>query len=51
MKFKVDLTIEAYIEIEADSEEEARANVEDGYSLSNIYLVSDEIDDVSLMSI
>lgn len=48
MKYQVDLTIHGYLEIEAESEEEARNNVEDGYSLTDLNFIDDEIDEISL---
>jgi len=50
MKYKVDLTVRAHIIIEADSEVEARENVEEGYSMNDLYFDDDEIDSVELYS-
>jgi len=47
VKFRVDLTIEGYIKVEADSKEEARDKVEDGYSLSDVTVVDDEVDEIT----
>ena len=47
MKYRVDLTIEGYIEVDANSEEEAREKVEDGYSLSSVTVERDEITDIN----
>ena len=47
MKYRVDLTIQGFLEIEADSVEDARAQVEEGYSLSDLTFESDEVDDIS----
>ncbi len=46
MKYKVSLTITGYIEIEADSEQEAREQFEDGYSLSSVIVETDELDEI-----
>lgn len=46
MKYRVDLTIEGYIEVAANSEEEARLKVEDGYSLSSVNMETDEINEI-----
>uniref|UniRef100_A0A6M3J4B7 DpnD/PcfM-like protein n=1 Tax=viral metagenome TaxID=1070528 RepID=A0A6M3J4B7_9ZZZZ len=51
MKYRVDVTIEGYLEINASSKEEAQAIVEDGYSLSNFCVESDEVGEVSLISV
>jgi len=48
-KYRVDVTINGYIEVDADSEEEARARIEDGYSISEIQFEDDEIDEITLM--
>ena len=47
MKYRVDLTIEGYIEVDADSKEEARLKVGDGYSLSSVIFVDDEMGEIS----
>ena len=47
MKYRVDLTIEGYIEIDAESTEEARAKCEDGYSLSAVNVETDEINEIT----
>lgn len=47
MKYRVDLTITGYIEVEADTKDEAREKAEEGYSLNDVTVESDEIDDVS----
>ena len=49
MKYRVDLTINGFLEIEADSQEEAQAKATDGYSLTDVTVESDEIDEVSLL--
>lgn len=49
MKYRVDLTIKGFIEISAESKEEARSVVEDGYSLSNVHVEDDDIDDITLV--
>lgn len=46
MKYGIDLTISGYIEVEADSKEEAKAKIEEGYSLSDVEVMNDEIDEV-----
>jgi len=46
MKYIVDLTIIGNIEVEAESKEEARKIIDDGYSLSQVNGESDEIDDI-----
>jgi len=47
MKYRVDLTIEGYIEVEAESEGEARKIAEDGYSLGSVTFESDEINEIT----
>ena len=47
MKYRVDLTIKGHIEVDANSEEEARLKVEDGYPLSDVVVEDDEIDEVA----
>lgn len=47
MKYKVELTIQGYVEVEADSESDARAQVEDGYSMNDFNFEDDEIGDIS----
>ena len=47
MKYKVDLTINGHLIIEADSEAEAREQVEDGFSMSDVYFDDDEIDEIT----
>ncbi len=51
MKYRVDLTISGYLVIEADSKDEAREIVENGYSLTDLIFEDDEIDDVSQQSL
>jgi len=46
MKYRVDLTITAHLDVDADSEEEARSKVEDGYSMTSIVFEDDEVDDI-----
>ena len=49
MKYKVELTVKGYLEIEASSELEAREMVEDGFSPDDFYWQDDDIDDVRLI--
>ena len=46
MKFRVDLTIEGYLLIEADSKEDAQDIVENGYSMNDFIFEDDTIDDI-----
>ena len=46
MVYRVDLTIKAHLEVEADSELEARMQVEDGYSIYDVTFDDDDIDEV-----
>ena len=46
MKYGIDISISGYLEVEADSKEEAKAKVEDGYSLADVQVMNDEIDEV-----
>ena len=46
MQYRVNLTIKGYIKINANSKEEARLNVEDGYLLSDVIFEDDEIDEI-----
>ena len=46
MKYKVEITIQGYIVIEADSIEEARAHAEDGFSLSQFVVDDNDIDEI-----
>lgn len=46
MKYRIDLSINGYLEIEANSKEEAREIVESGYPLSDLIFEDDEIDDI-----
>lgn len=47
MKYIADLTLKGFIEIEAGSLEDARKILEDGYSMSNVHIIDDEIDDIN----
>ena len=51
MNYRVDLTINGYLEIEATSKEEAREIVENGYSLADLNFEDDNIDDISQPSL
>ena len=46
MKFRVYISLEGYIELEADSEEEAVAHVEDGFSIDQFQCEDAGIDEV-----
>ena len=46
MKYRVDLTINGHLEVEADSEIDARMQVEDGYSIHDVEFDDDFIDEV-----
>jgi len=48
MKYKVYLTINGFIEVDAEDESEAREIAEAGYSITDVVVESDEIDDVEL---
>ena len=50
MKYKVDLTINGHLIIEADSEDEAREKVKDGYQMTDVNFDDDEIDEVTLIN-
>jgi len=47
MKYRVEITINGYLEVEASSREEAEEIVEDGYSLNDLTVVDDDIDGIS----
>ena len=47
MEYRVDLTIEGYIEVKAESEGEARKIAEDGYPLGSVKVESDEINEIT----
>jgi len=49
MKYRADLRIDGYIEIEADSEEDAMARVLDGYSLNDVTVEDDEVGEISVV--
>ena len=51
MEFIVDVTLTGYLEVEADTIEEARAKVEDGYNISDVRVIDDEIDDINEASV
>ena len=48
MKYKVDVTINGYLEIEAESGQEAKDHAEDGYSMSDVVVEDDDIGEVSI---
>ncbi|MBU1067088.1 hypothetical protein KKE60_04845 [Patescibacteria group bacterium] len=50
MKYRVELTVYGYVDIEASSKEEAEKIVEDGYSFNDLNFVNDEIDAVELIN-
>ena len=49
MKYRIDLTIDGYIEIEASSEAEARDRIDDGYSLQDVTVTDDDIKEIVLL--
>jgi len=49
MKYRIDLTIDGYIEIEASSEAEARDRIDGGYSLQDITVTDDDINEIVLL--
>lgn len=51
MKYGIDITLKGYLEVEAETEAEARAKVEDGYSLSDVQVIDDEIDDINEVAV
>lgn len=51
MKYAIDLTLKGYLEVEAETKEEARAKVDDGYSMSDVHIIDDEIDDINEVSV
>jgi len=51
MKYIADLTLKGVIEVEAASEEEARKILEDGYSMANVQIIDDEIDEINPESV
>jgi hypothetical protein len=44
--YKVYVTIKGYIEVEADSKEDAQDIVENGYSMNDVVWGDDEIDEI-----
>jgi hypothetical protein len=46
-KYRVDVTIEGYIEIEADSEAEAKEHAEDGFSIDQFQCEDTEVDEIT----
>lgn len=48
-KYRVDVTLEGYIEIEADSEAEAKEHAEDGFSIDQFQCEDTEAGEVSLV--
>ena len=51
MKYIADLTLKGVIEVEADSEDAARKILEDGYSMDNVQIIDDEIDEINLEAV
>lgn len=49
MTYKVDITISGHLIVDASSESEAKEKVEDGYSMSDVYLDDDTIDEILLV--
>ncbi len=46
MIFKIDVELNGYIELEAESEEEAKEHAEDGFSLDQFQCVDTEIGEI-----
>jgi hypothetical protein len=44
--YRVELTLTGYVDVEANSVDEAREIIENGYALADFYMTDDEIDDV-----
>lgn len=44
--YRVELTLTGYVDVEANSVDEAREIIEEGYSLTDFNVEDDEIDDV-----
>ena len=51
MQYGIDITLKVFLEVEAETEAEARAIAEDGYSLSDVLVIDDEIDDINEVSV
>jgi hypothetical protein len=49
MKYRVNMTISGYLEIEAHSKDEAREIVENGYSMNEFHFEDDDIDEIYLL--
>ena len=49
MKYRVDVSLEGYLELEADSEAEAREAAEDGFSFSDFNCEDTEVGEISLI--
>jgi len=49
MKYRVDVSLEGYIEVEADSQAEAREHAEDGFSISDFNCEDTEVGEISLI--
>lgn len=49
MKYRIDITLEGYIEIEANSKEEAKEIAEDGFAMNQFNCEYDEIGEVSVI--
>ena len=46
MKYIVELSVRGYVEVEAETKEEARRKVEDGWSLNDFVMQDDDIEEV-----
>lgn len=51
MKYIADLTLKGVIEVVADSKDEARKKLEDGYSMADVTIIDDEIDEINPESV
>ena len=47
MKYRVDVLLEGYIEVEADSQAEAKKHAEDGFSMSDFNCEETEVGEIS----
>ena len=48
MKYRVDISLKGYIEVEANSEQEAKEITEDGFSLVQFNCEDSEVGEISL---